>query len=99
MRELRGDTDFAIEPLWCDNGPQLGAKYFDRNRSRVLSILREVDDSHSSAADFALDPIPIPESLLDRADRVRRVVVARVTSVYVVTLHVRLPVSRVASLY
>src|SRR5436190_12458555 len=98
MRELRCDAYLTIESLWCDNGSQLGPKYFDRNRSRVLSILCEVDDGHSSAADFALDTIAIPESFLDRADRVRRVV-ARVTSVYIVTLHVPLPVSRVASLY
>jgi lia operon protein LiaG len=61
MDEPGGDLDLAEEPVGGEGGGELGAEHLDRNLAVVLEVLRQVDRSHSTTAELALDRVAVGE--------------------------------------
>jgi len=59
MLELRGEADFAVEPLGADGGAELRVEDLDRHLAVVLDVLREEDGGHPARAELPLDAVPV----------------------------------------
>ena len=65
VSELRGDFDFAEEPLRPQSGGQVRTENLDRNPPIVLQVVGEVDDRHTAGPNLTLDAITVLESGLE----------------------------------
>ena len=61
MTELRGDGDFALEPVGPDLDGQLWVQHLHRDRAVVLLVLGQVDRGHTAAAKLSLDAVAAGE--------------------------------------
>jgi hypothetical protein len=59
MVQPGGGFDLAKKPLRAQAGGELGLQNLDRDLAMVFPVLREVDDRHPAAAEFALDRIAV----------------------------------------
>lgn len=62
MLQVRGDADFAEEPIGAEHGAELGVEELDRHMSLVPDIIREIDGRHAAGANLAFDRVPVGES-------------------------------------
>jgi hypothetical protein len=65
MRVLEaGDRlDFTLEALRAQAGSQLGVQDLESDMPAVLDVPREIDSGHSPAAELALDPVAVAQSV------------------------------------
>ena len=56
MLQPGGDVDLAEKPFATDRRPDLGVEDFDRHRSVVLVVLRQVDRGHPAPTEIRPSP-------------------------------------------
>ena len=69
-----GEMDLAEKPIGSEGGGELGVEHLDRDGAIVLEVTREPDGGHASAAELALEGVPVCQSFAQRRYRIRHAV-------------------------
>ena len=59
MLESGGYADFVEETFWAECSRQFRAEHFERDRSVMTKVVREVDRRHAAPAEFTLDSVSV----------------------------------------
>ncbi len=59
MLEVRGDADLREEAVDAEDGAELRVEELERDGAAVADVAREVHGRHATAADLALDDVPV----------------------------------------
>ena len=71
MLQSCGELDLAQEPLGTQGGRELRVKYFERDGTIVLEIVRQVDGSHPAPAELAQHRVATSQSRLEELKAIR----------------------------
>ena len=69
--ELRGNIDFAQEPLGAHRLREVGTEHLDRDGAAVLEVLGEVNRGHAAVAELALNGVAIGKGGPEKRNRIR----------------------------